>query len=51
MYPERKNAKYSEEGIRVAIYKNMDAIDAGQKPACAYREPYRPYKGHQSTLA
>ncbi len=46
MYPERKNAKYSEEGIRASIYKNMDDIDAGLKPACIYREPYRPYKGH-----
>ncbi len=33
MYPEGKNAKYSEEGIRAAIYKNLRV-----KSSCAENE-------------
>lgn len=44
MYPERKNQRYSEEGIRSAIAGNLLEITAGRKPAVVYRPPYRPYK-------
>lgn len=46
MYPERKEQRYSEEGIRSAIAGNMLEITAGRKPAVVYRPPYRPYKKH-----
>ena len=47
MYPERKNPLFSEEGIRTAIQGNLEAIEAGQRPAVVYRPPYRPYKPHR----
>ena len=46
MYPERRNAQYSEEGIRAAIDGNLLEIEAGRKPVVIYRQPYRPYKKH-----
>lgn len=46
MYPERRNAQYSEEGIRAAIEGNLLEIEAGRKPVVVYRQPYRPYKKH-----
>jgi hypothetical protein len=46
MYPERKDKKYSEDGIRAAIDGNLQAIEAGLKPVITYRTPYRPYKKH-----
>ena len=46
MYPERRNARYSEEGIRAAIDGNLMEIEAGRKPVVIYRQPYRPYKKH-----
>lgn len=46
MYPERRNAQYSEEGIRAAIEGNLLEIEAGRKPVVIYRQPYRPYKKH-----
>ena len=46
MYPERKDGRYSEEGIRSAIAGNLLEITAGRKPAVVYRPPYRPYKKH-----
>lgn len=46
MYPERKDQRYSEEGIRSAIAGNLLEITAGRKPAVVYRTPYRPYKKH-----
>ena len=46
MYPERRNTRYSEEGIRAAIAGNMLEIAAGNKPAVIFRTPYRPYKKH-----
>ena len=46
MYPERRNAQYSEEGIRAAIDGNLMEIEAGRKPVVIYRQPYRPYKKH-----
>ena len=47
MYPERKNPLFSEEGIRTAIQGNLEAIEAGQRPAVVYRLPYRPYKPYR----
>ena len=47
MYPERKNPLFSEEGIRTAIQGNLEAIEAGQRPAVVYRPPYRPYKPYR----
>lgn len=46
MYPERKDQRYSEEGIRSAIAGNLLEITAGRKPAVVYRPPFRPYKKH-----
>lgn len=44
MYPERKDNRYSEEGIRNAIAGNLMDIEAGLKPAYVIRQPYVPYK-------
>ena len=46
MYPERKDQRYSEEGIRSAITGNLLEITAGRKPAVVYRPAYQPYKKH-----
>ena len=47
MYPERKNPMFSEDGIRAAIQGNLDAIEAGKRPAVVYRPAYRPYKKYR----
>lgn len=44
MYPERKDKRFSEDGIRAAIAGNLDAIEEGRRPAVAYRIPYQPYR-------
>ena len=44
MYPERKNRLFSEEGIRAAILGNLEAIEAGQRPAVIPRPAYPPYR-------
>ena len=46
MVPERRDKRFSEEGIRAAVEGNLDAIAAGIKPVLAYRAPYRPYRRH-----
>ena len=46
MIPGRKNPLFTEDGIRAAILGNLSAIEAGQRPASAYRVPSRPYKKH-----
>ena len=46
MYPGRKNPLFTEEGIRAAIQGNMEAIEAGHRPAAVRRPVYRPYKKH-----
>lgn len=46
MVPGRKNPLFTEDGIRATIQGNLSAIEAGQKPASAYRIPYQPYKKH-----
>ncbi len=46
MYPGRKNALFTEEGIRAAIQSGLEDIEAGRRPAVICRPPYRPYKRH-----
>ena len=46
MIPGRKNPLFTEEGIIAAIHGNLSAIELGQRPATAYRTPYRPFKQH-----
>ena len=46
MYPERKNPLFSEDGIRAAIQGNLEAIEAGLRPAAVRRPAYRPYQKH-----
>ena len=46
MYPERKNPLFSENGIRAAIQGNLEAIEAGLRPADVRRPAYRPYQKH-----
>ncbi len=46
MYPGRKNGLFTEEGIRAAIEGNLTAIEAGLRPATAYRPTWKPYKKH-----
>ena len=47
LYPERTNPMFAENGIRSAIQGNLEAIEAGQRPAVVYRPPYRPYKPYR----
>ena len=46
MVPERRDKRFSEDGIRAAIEGNPDAIAEGIKPAVVYRPAYRPYRRH-----
>ena len=46
MVPERRDKRFSEDGIRATIEGNLDAIAAGTKPVLTYRTPYRPYRRH-----
>ncbi len=46
MYLGRKNPLFTEDGIRAAILGNMEAIEAGHRPATVYRPPFQPYKKH-----
>ena len=46
MYPERKDPLFSEDGIRAAIQGNLEAIEAGLRPAAVHRPVYRPYQKH-----
>ena len=54
MYPERKNAAFSEENIERTIAGNLAEIEAGIRPAFVPRpkpQPYRPhpkYKGFRA---
>ena len=54
MYPERKNAAYSEENIERAIASNLTEIEAGTRPAFLPRpkpQPYRPHPKYKGFLA
>ena len=54
MYPERKNAAYSEENIERAIAGNLAEIEAGIRPAFLPRpkpQPYRPHPKYMGFLA
>lgn len=44
MVPGRKNPLFTEAGIRAAIEGNLDAIEAGTRPAIIYRPRYEPYR-------
>ena len=45
--PGRRDARFTEEGIREAIRGNLLEIGAGQKPAVLPRPKYRPYPKRQ----
>ena len=54
MYPERKNAAYSEENIERTIAGNLAEIEAGIRPAFVPRpkpQPYRPHPKYKGFLA
>lgn len=54
MYPERKNAAFSEENIERAIAGNLTEIEAGIRPAFIQRpkpQPYRPHPKYKGFLA
>ena len=54
MYPERKNAAFSEENIERAIAGNLAEIEAGIRPAFIPRpksQPYRPHPKYKGFLA
>ena len=46
MYPERKDRRFSEDGIRAAIAGNLEAIEEGRRPAVISRTRYQPYRKH-----
>ena len=46
MYPQRKNAKYSEEGIRAAIAGNLLDIEQGLRPVVISRSRYKLHQKH-----
>lgn len=46
MVPGRHDPMFTEDGIRNAIQGNMEAIEAGLRPALVPRRPYVPYKKH-----
>lgn len=46
MYPGRKNALFTEDGIRAAIQNGLEDIEAGRRPAVIYRPSFQPYKKH-----
>ena len=51
MYPERKNAAFTEENIERAIYGNLTQIEAGTRPAVRPHprpQPYRPHPKYKS---
>lgn len=45
-YPGRKNAAFTEDGIRAAILGNLEEIETGQRAAFADRPMFRPYRRH-----
>ena len=54
MYPERRNAAFTEENIERAIYGNLAQIEAGTRPAVLLRpkpQPYRPHPKYKGFLA
>ena len=54
MYPERKNAAYSEENIEHSIAGNLAEIEAGSRPVFIPRpkpQPYRPHPKYKGFLA
>ena len=45
-YPGRKNATFTENGIRAAILGNLEEIETGQQAAFSDRPMFRPYRRH-----
>lgn len=45
-YPGRKNAAFTEDGIRAALLGNLEEIETGQRSAFADRPMFRPYRRH-----
>lgn len=45
-YPGRKNAAFTEDGIRAAILGNLEEIETGQRAAFVDRPMFRPYRRH-----
>lgn len=45
-YPGRKNAAFTEDGIRAAILGNLEEIETGQRAAFSDRPMFRPYRRH-----
>jgi len=45
-YPGRRDPRFTEDGILAAIQNNLEEIEAGFRPAVAYRTPYKPYRKH-----
>ena len=45
-YPGRKNATFTENGIRAAILGNLEEIETGQRAAFSDRPMFRPYRRH-----
>ncbi len=44
--PGRRNALFTEDGIRAAIQGNLEAIEAGLRPAITPRRTYTPFRRH-----
>jgi hypothetical protein len=42
--PGRKNALFTEDGIRAAIEGRLEAAEAGLRPAAAIHRPYAPFR-------
>lgn len=45
-YPGRRDARYTEDGIRAAIRGNLGEIEAGRRPVIPPRPAYRPFPKH-----
>ena len=45
-YPGRKNAAFTEDGIRTAILGNLEEIETGQRAAFVDRPMFPPYRRH-----
>ena len=45
-YPGRKNAAFTEDGIRAAILGNLEEIETGQRATFADRPMFPPYRRH-----
>ena len=44
MCPGRRNPLFTEDGVLAAIRGNLADVEAGRRPATAYRPPWQPYQ-------